>query len=127
MRAIAYDPWNATQTATELLGEGFPMVEVRQGFASLSEPSKEFERLVVSGKAAHTTAVSGGAPALNPVQLWMMSNVTVRRDPAGNIKPDKSSATNRIDGVVSAIMALGRAQVTPVTPPPDYGNSLSWL
>jgi len=47
----------------------------------------------------------------NPVMRWMASNVTVKIDPAGNMKPDKSRSTEKIDGVVSAIMALGRAIV----------------
>ena len=30
-------------------------------------------------------------------------------NPAGNIKPDKEKSTERIDGAVATIMALGRA------------------
>jgi phage terminase large subunit-like protein len=98
---IAFDPWNAQQMATEL-GEqdGFEMVETRQGFASLSEPSKAFEARIVSRKLRH-----GG----NPVLTWNVGNAVVRKDPAGNIKPDKEKATDKIDGVLAAIMACGRA------------------
>lgn len=98
---FAFDPWNATQLATQL-GEddGFKMVEFRQGYISMNEPAKEFERLVVAHRIRHP-----GNPALN----WMASNVTVRRDPAGNIKPDKSRSTGRIDGIVAAVMGLGLA------------------
>ena len=102
---IAYDPWNATQTATELEADGYTMVEVRQGYASISEPSKEFERLVVSGKLHHPD---------NPVMRWMMNNVAVATDPAGNIKPNKDpkrGSRGKIDGVVAAIMAIARAIV----------------
>jgi phage terminase large subunit-like protein len=35
----------------------------------------------------------------------------VRRDPAGNEKPDKERSTERIDAVVAAVMAVGRLQV----------------
>jgi HK97 family phage portal protein len=42
-REIGFDPWGATQIANDLLGEGFPMVAVQQGFKTLSEPSKRFE------------------------------------------------------------------------------------
>lgn len=98
---IAFDPWNATQLATQL-GEddGFEMVEHRQGYVSMNEPSKEFERLVVSRGLAHPD---------NPVLNWMVSNVSVRRDPAGNIKPDKERSTGRIDGVVASVMGIGMA------------------
>jgi phage terminase large subunit-like protein len=102
VREIAYDPWNATQLSIELMGDGLNMVEMRQGFASLSGPSKELLRLVLAGGVAH-----GG----NPVLRWMADNVSVRQDPAGNVKPDKSKSTNRIDGIVASVMAIGRAMV----------------
>lgn len=102
VREIAYDPWNATQLSIELQGDGVLMVEMRQGFASLSAPSKELLRLVLAGGVAH-----GG----NPVLRWMADNVAAKQDPAGNVKPDKSKSTNRIDGIVAAIMAVGRASV----------------
>jgi phage terminase large subunit-like protein len=96
-----YDPWNATQIATQLQEEdGIQMVEFRQGYVSMNEPSKEFERLIVAGNLVHPD---------NPVLNWMISNVTVKSDPAGNIKPDKERSTGRIDGVVAAIMGVGMA------------------
>jgi phage terminase large subunit-like protein len=48
----------------------------------------------------------------------MLSNVSVKQDPAGNLKPDKSKSSERIDGVVALVMALGRAAVAPE--PPTY-------
>jgi len=39
----------------------------------------------------------------------MMDNIFIRRDPAGNIKPDKEKSTEKIDGAVAMIMALDRA------------------
>lgn len=99
--AFAYDPWNAMQLALQLQDEdGFTMAEHRQGFVSMNEPSKEFERLVVSGRIRHDG---------NPVMAWMISNVALKTDPAGNIKPDKSKSTGRIDGVVASVMAVGMA------------------
>ena len=55
---------------------------------------------VVSGKLRH-----GGHPVLRR----MASNVAVELDAAGNLKPSKKRSTERIDGIVAAIMALGRA------------------
>ena len=40
---------------------------------------------------------------------WMMDNIYIRRDPAGNIKADKEKSTEKIDGAVATIMALDRA------------------
>src|SRR4029453_13768229 len=56
---VAFDAWNATQLATELQDDGGTMVKVGQGFASLSAPSKELEKLVKAGKLRH-----GGHPVL---------------------------------------------------------------
>ncbi|MCO6437232.1 MAG: hypothetical protein J5J06_09115, partial [Phycisphaerae bacterium] len=60
----------------------------------------ELEKLVVSGRLRH-----GG----NPVLRWMAANVAVELDAAGNIKPSKKKSTERIDGIVAAVMGLGRA------------------
>ena len=99
LKEIAYDPWQATQLATELSDKGLLMVPFRQGYASMSPASKEFERLLVEHSINH----SG-----HPVLRWMAGNVAVKTDPAGNIKPDKAKSTARIDGVVAAIMAVDR-------------------
>lgn len=100
LQGIAVDPWNATSVMTQLEGDGFNVVQFRQGYASMSGPAKELEKLVVSGRLAHNG---------NPVLRWMAGNVTIDRDPAGNIKPNKAKSTERIDGIVAAIMALGLA------------------
>ena len=68
----------------------------------MSEPSKFLEALVIDGRLGH-----GGHPALRE----MAKAVSTASDPAGNIKPDKSKTTLRIDGIVAAIMAIGRAIV----------------
>jgi phage terminase large subunit-like protein len=99
LREVAFDPWNATQLSVQLGDDGINMIEMRQGFASMSGPSKELLRLVLSGGLAHRG---------NAVLRWMADNVTARQDPAGNVKPDKSKSTGRIDGIVAAAMAIGR-------------------
>lgn len=37
----------------------------------------------------------------------MLASTVVMTDPAGNIKPDKAKSTQKIDGIVASIMALG--------------------
>jgi len=66
----------------------------------MSPPTKELMKLTLEQKLAH-----GGHPVLR----WMMDNIYVRTDPAGNIKPDKEKSTEKIDGAVATIMALDRA------------------
>ena len=100
IREIAYDRWGAVQLSQDLEGLGFNVVPFGQGFASMSPPTKELMKLVLEGKIAH-----GG----NPVLRWMMDNIYIRMDPAGNIKADKAKSTEKIDGAVAMIMALDRA------------------
>lgn len=96
---IAVDRWNATQMIQNLEGDGFTMVPFGQGFASMSGPTKDFYRLLMEGQIIH-----GG----NPILRWMAGNVVVDTDPAGNIKVTKARSTEKIDGIVAAIMALDR-------------------
>jgi len=102
IRELAIDRWNSTQLQTQLMAAGVTVVPFGQGFASMSAPTKELDRLVQQGGIAH-----GGNPVLN----WMAANVAVRQDPAANIKPDKEHSTEKIDGIVSLIMAIGRSMV----------------
>ena len=103
LRDLGADPWNATHLITELTEQdGVPVVAFRQGFVSMSGPAKEFERLVAGGRLLHDG---------NKLLRWQVSNAVVRKDPAGNIKPDKEKSSHRIDCVVAAVMAVGRASV----------------
>jgi phage terminase large subunit-like protein len=104
LQEVAYDPWNATQIALQLQADGATVVEFGQGYRSMSEPTKELEKLVTSGRLAH---------AGNPVLRWMAGNAAVESDPAGNLKPSKKKSTERIDGVVALVMGLGRAIMKP--------------
>lgn len=99
---MGYDPWSAMQIAVQLQEEGVPMVQVQQGFKSLSEPFKELLKLIASQGIWH-----GG----NPVAAWQAGNLMAKTDPAGNIKPDKAKSSNKIDGMAALITALNRAIV----------------
>lgn len=100
IREIAFDRWGAVQMVQNLEGLGFTVVPFGQGFKDMSPPSKELMKLTLEQKMAH-----GGHPVLR----WMMDNIFVRTDPAGNIKPDKEKSTEKIDGAVATVMALDRA------------------
>jgi len=96
--AVALDPWNAQQLANELVDDGFDVVFMRQGYPTLTGPCKELERRLLAGTVKHDG---------NPCLRWNVANVATEQDAAGNIKPSKKRSPERIDGVVSAVMALG--------------------
>ncbi|APM39881.1 terminase large subunit [Clostridium kluyveri] len=100
IKEIAFDRWGAVQMVQNLEGLGFTVVPFGQGYKDMSPPTKELMKIALEQKMAH------GA---HPVLSWMMDNVYVRTDPAGNIKPDESKSTEKIDGVVALVMALDRA------------------
>lgn len=100
IKEIAFDRWGAVQMVQNLEGLGFTVVPFGQGYKDMSPPTKELMKLTLEQKIAH-----GGHPALT----WMMDNIYVRTDPAGNIKPDKEKSTEKIDGAVALIMALDRS------------------
>lgn len=97
---IGFDPWNATQIALDLDDDGVEMVEVRQGFKTMSPAMRELEKLVISAMLEH-----GG----NPVLRWMWGNIEVKQDENENIRPIKSKSTGRIDGIVALLNAIARA------------------
>jgi phage terminase large subunit-like protein len=103
IQEVAFDRWGFEALRQQLIAEGVDeevFVSFGMGFVSLSAPSKKLEELVLAGEIAH-----GG----NPVLRWMAGNTVVETDSAENIKPNKKKSTERIDGIVSTIMALGRA------------------
>jgi phage terminase large subunit-like protein len=97
---VAFDRWGATQLSTDLVDDGWPLVQMGQGFASMAAPTREFLRLVKGGGYRH-----GG----NPVARWEASNAVTRTDPSGNLKLDKARSADKIDGLVAGVMALDRA------------------
>ena len=106
IREIGYDRWNATQIIQGLTDDGLTMVPIGQGYASMSAPTKELLRLVMSQKVRH------GA---NPVLGWMADNLAVKQDPSDSVKPskpDRRKSTSRIDGIVAGVNALARMIVT---------------
>lgn len=106
IQEIGFDKWNSTELNRQLAEEdGFEgrLWEVRQGSITLSDPMKEFEAMVMSGRLEH------GA---NPAMDWMIGNLCVKRDDNGNIQPSKKKSTNKIDGPVATFTGMARALAT---------------
>ena len=102
VKGVAIDRWNATHITTQLVNEGVTVKPYGQGYASMSAPTKLLSTLTCGQKIRH-----GG----NPPLALHVSNLQVRQDDAGNLKPTKSNSNSnaRIDAAVAMIMALGLA------------------
>ncbi len=102
---LGVDPYNASQLAIALRDKhGLPVEWFRQGFLSMSPAAKQFERMVLAEELEHGN---------HPVATWMARNASVERDAAGNIKPTKAKAADKIDGIVAAVIAVGGATTKP--------------
>jgi phage terminase large subunit-like protein len=112
VKEIAFDPWNATDLVTRLQEQdGFTCVAMRQGFASLSAPTKSLEKAILSKTLRHDG---------HPVLRWNVSNVSVESDAIGNLKISKKVSTERIDGVAALVMAISRMDANQGVPAKEY-------
>lgn len=106
LQEMAFDRWGAARVVNVLQSKGLTMVEFGQGFASMSPPMRELERLIRTHDIEHGN---------NPVLTWMADNLVAVEDPAGNVKPSKEKSREKIDGMVALIMALDRAMRHPLS------------
>ena len=107
---VGYDAWNATQFVINATDKGLPMEPVSQSIGNFNRPTKEMERIILSGKAVIDN---------NPITRFCFRNVVMKIDYNGNTKPTKEYKDKKIDGVISMIEALGVYLLTP-----QYSDSI---
>lgn len=100
IRAIGYDPFNSSQLVINLTNQNIECVKFNQGFPSMSPPTKELEKMIYGGEVSYIE---------NAMIEWMFSNVAIKFNSEGQIKPFKGRGKdrNKIDGVISMIIAYG--------------------
>lgn len=96
------DPHGAANLAHQLDDEGLTPVTITQNYTNLSDPMKELEAAIMSGRFHHDG---------NPIMTWCVSNVIGKHIPGNDdvVRPIKQGDDNKIDGAVALIMAIGRA------------------
>ncbi|MGP2493508.1 terminase large subunit [Mesorhizobium sp. PUT5] len=99
VQEIAFDPHLARVMMSNLAEDGFPAVEMRQGWITMAPAVKELERAIIGRKFRH------GA---HPILRWHFSNIAIEQDKAGNISFHKGKSRDRIDGAVATAMAVAR-------------------
>lgn len=118
VQSIGYDPWNATQLTNDLTAAGAPMVVVRQGALTLSQPLKEIQRLTRIGRRDTPLLEHGG----NPAARWAIDNLAVASDSNGNVKPDKENSADKIDPVSALTTAMSEAMTRTLAPRSAYSD-----
>ena len=98
LNKIGYDAWNATQFVINATDKGLPMEPVSQSIGNFNRPTREMERLILSNHAVIDN---------NEINRHCFRNVVMALDRNGNTKPSKQYEEKKIDGVISALMALG--------------------
>jgi phage terminase large subunit-like protein len=98
VREVAYDKRFAQQLAQHLIGQGITMIDTPQGF-QLNEALTRLLASIVSGELCHGD---------HPVLTWMASHVVTRHCRHGEIRLDKETAGDKIDGIAALTMALDR-------------------
>lgn len=96
LTAIYYDRFNSSQLVIDLTEEGIPMVQMGQGFTSMSSPVQDIERLVLESKLQHCN---------NPVAAWMLSNVRLKYNENNDVKITKKDSNGKVDGMVALAMS----------------------
>lgn len=96
--SIGADRNYASQLINNLIAKGVNVTPFNQGRVNMTPPTNEYERLIRKGQIDH---------GKNPVMRWMLGNVVLIKDSNGNVRPDKSKSSDKIDGVVADIMAQG--------------------
>lgn len=98
VETIGFDRYNSSQLVIELGHEEMTMEPFGQGFVSMNTPTKALEKMVLSGELNHLG---------HPVLSWNVDNVVLQEDAAGNIKISKSKSSEKVDGAVALVMAIG--------------------
>lgn len=95
---ISYDDWNSRDFVIKCTEDGMPMYPFSQSIGSMNRPTKELQRLILSKKVIIDK---------NPITLFCFENSVPKCDWNDNVKIVKNTPMQKIDGVISMIMALG--------------------
>lgn len=110
LREVPFDRFNFRTEAMNLIDDGIEAVEVQQGFAHLSSPTKFLLSTYLDQKIRHGN---------NPVFNWMASCLQLQYDHRDNCvpsKPERMKSAKRIDGLAATVTALSRAMVAEPQP-----------
>lgn len=80
--------------------EGIEPVHYRQQTLTMSQPMKNLEALIRSGKIVHNG---------DPILSWAISNTVAEPDKKENVYPNKENPENKIDPLIGSLFCLGRA------------------
>ena len=101
VNCVAIDPHGAIAISHDMADEGLNPITITQNYTNLSDPMKELEAAIESGRFHHDG---------NPIMTWCIGNVVGKTVPGNDdiVRPIKEIPENKIDGAVALMMAIGR-------------------
>lgn len=110
--AIGYDNWHATEMAQNMQDDDkFVMVNVVQGFKTLTEPTLKFKELVQAHEILHNG---------NDITRYNLKNCRVITDKNENEMLSKKHKAGKIDGIPATLNAFALAIKMPIPRPSAY-------
>ena len=94
---VGYDPWKSQEVINMLAAAGADVIGVRQTYGNFTAPVESFEH---GAKTGHLFIND------NPINAYCFGNAVLDSDKLENCKPIKRKHTQKIDGVITMLMAL---------------------
>jgi len=98
VQMICFDAWRSNYVANKIAEYGINCGTYSQGHAAMHPCCKKVEELL-----DHGAFFTGG----NKVLEWMVQNTMVVKDSQERMRPSRKDSTDKIDGIVATLTAVG--------------------
>lgn len=98
IRELCFDRFASYTVHKKIQEFGYPARAYPQTFAGMNEPCRKLEAFAIDKQLFH-----GG----NPLLEWQITNVVIHQNMNGEVRPSKQKSTNKIDGIIAGLMAMG--------------------
>lgn len=110
IKAVAFDSWNALHLMSSLSND-YEVIDVKMTYKSFSPVIKKYRELIYDNIIKHE---------YNPILNFCVANAITKSDLQENILLDKQKSANRIDLLVSSIIAYSEIMEEEVEDEYDY-------
>ena len=98
LQLVCFDAWGSNFIYETLYNAGLQAKKYPQSYVGMNGPCRKLQADIENKELFHGS---------NPVLRWMMGNVTMTTNNNDQMRPNKQKSTDKIDGVVASLMAIG--------------------
>lgn len=98
LHLVCFDAWGSNFIYETLYNAGLQAKKYPQSYVGMNGPCRKLQADIENKEFFHGS---------NPVLRWMMGNVTMTTNSNDQMRPNKTKSTDKIDGVVATLMAIG--------------------